>query len=209
VTSAAEAPDRPPRPVLPPLHSDIHNKSILDLRLNLWLGRGVEVLSVEPARRQFTNMIRLMDKTVIEYESAKDRCADWLRGLDGSGMPHLAAYYRAIDHMENCIGALHRTLLHLERIRQTPAASPVDRIGHKALRAAIGEINDMRDAIEHADERLLTVEKGAPLPVPALRSDRMTVGPDSVAYVDLAQWIYQTFRLVRMLLDEAPKGKTP
>ena len=118
--------------------------------LNLGLGRGVEVLSVEPARRQFNNMIRLMDKTVIEYECAKDGCAAWV-----SGAGQITSYFRAIDHMENCIGALHRTLLHLERIRKLPAAPRVDRIGHKALAAAIGEINEpLRDAIEHADERL-------------------------------------------------------
>jgi hypothetical protein len=171
----------------------------MDLYLNILVGSGVEVLSIEPARRQFNNMIRLMDKTVIEYECARDRCEGRVRGIDQF------ATFRALAHMENCIGALHRTLLHLERIRQMPAAPPINRVGHKALRAAIGEINDMRDAIEHADERLLTVEKGAPLPVPVLRSDRMTVGPDSVAYVDLAQWIYQTFRLVRMLLDSPAK----
>jgi hypothetical protein len=195
-----------PRPVLPALHPDVHDKSNLDLLLNVVFGPRPEVLSVEPARRQFNNTIRLMDKTVIEYESAKDRCADWLRSLAGSGMPHFAAYYRAIDHMENCIGALHRTLLHLARIRQMPAAFPVDRTAHRALRAAIGEINDLRDAIEHADERLSMAEEGAPLPVPLLKDDRLTIGADSVAYVNLARWIHQTFRLVRLLLGEAPKG---
>ena len=77
----------------------------------------------------------------------------------------------------------------------------MDRTARRALREGVAEINDLRDAIEHADERLSMPGAGAALPVVFLQAEHVSVGDDSIAYVDLAQWIHQTFRLVRMLVD--------
>ena len=35
------------------------------------------------------------------------------------GRPALSHYFRAIDHVETCVGSLHRTLLHLNAINAT------------------------------------------------------------------------------------------
>jgi hypothetical protein len=112
-----------PRPVLPALHPDVNNRSIIDLLVYVFAGRDPEVVATAPGRRQFNNMVRLMDKTVIEYMSARAHCEDWVRVLDQIGA-QMSNYFRAIDHMETCIGALHRTLLHLDRIRGLPATPP-------------------------------------------------------------------------------------
>jgi hypothetical protein len=164
VTSTAEASEELPRAVLPALHPEVHNRSLLGLMLNVFAGRELEVLSTMAGRRQFNNMVRLMDKTVIEYTLAAARCEDWVQGLDVTGA-QISSYFRAIDHMKSCIGALHRTFLHLDRIKRLSVAPTVDRIGYKVLQAAaITEINRARDWIEHTDARLLPAEDGAALP---------------------------------------------
>jgi hypothetical protein len=207
VVDAAEPQEDLPRPVLPALHPEVHNRSLLDLMLNVFAGRELEVLSTMPSRRQFNNMVRLMDKAVIEYALAHARCDDWTQGLDVTGA-QLSSYFRAIDHMENCINALHRTLLHLDQIKRLPAGPSIDRAARKALQAGIDKINDARDWIEHTDEKLSKLDEGVALPAVYLEADLVTVGERSLAYSDLAQWIHQTFRLVRALLDEAPRGTT-
>jgi hypothetical protein len=207
VTSSDEAKEGLPRPVLPALHGILGRKLIIDLMVQGGR-RDIAVMSKIPARRQFENMVRLMDKTVDEYRCARDRCDGFVRWLDGGGNDWLGLY-RAIDHMENCISALHRTLLHLEQIRTSSAGPPVDRWAYKALRAGKDKINDARDWMEHADEKLSKLDESlgrSGVPPVFLKAERVTVGPHSVAYSDLAQWIHQTFRLVDTLFEKTPRS---
>ena len=192
--------------MLPALDADVHAKSMLDLFVGL-IGQLPEVLDTAPGRRQFNNMLRLMDKTVNEYEMARQCCEAWIRALDDATGVQVGQYLRAVEHMENCIGALHRTLLHLERISRQPAAPPIDRNARRALDYGLKRINDMRDCIEHFDEELLRVVDDQVYPPMQLGDYTVAIGDDSIRYDDLARWILQTFRLVRTLLVEAEQSK--
>jgi hypothetical protein len=115
VTSTAQAQEEPPRPVLPELHRDVHHELILHLMTKALVGQNPEVHSTMPGHRQFNNMVRLMDKTAIEYESARAHCKDWIQGIDETGA-RFSCYFRAIDHIEpasaRCIVPSRRTHQH-------------------------------------------------------------------------------------------------
>ena len=89
---------------------------------------------------------RLTDKSLREYDAARSELLDyWPQG----GL-QIGPYLRAVDHMENCIGATHRAVLAAEALRGL-------KIGRGAPR--LTELQEQRlrffrNAFEHADERL-------------------------------------------------------
>ena len=99
----------------------------------------------------FVNFCRLTDKALLEYEAAR---ADFDSYVSGAGSP--LPYLRGIDHMENCIDATYRAVRHGEGLRLlkigrgAPAPTKVQRDGLKQV----------RDAIEHSEDRLLKNSNG-------------------------------------------------
>jgi hypothetical protein len=63
----------------------------------------------------FTNFARLTDKALREYDAAR---AELLLYLEPSEGLRTSPYLRAIDHMENCIGAAHRAVLNATALRE-------------------------------------------------------------------------------------------
>ncbi|MEK6438749.1 hypothetical protein [Pseudonocardia sp. T1-2H] len=200
--------DETPRPFLPPLHQDVHGKLILHMLTRALVGDDPAVSRTKPGRGLFNNAIRLMDKTIAEYEAAQSLCAQWVDGLD-RGAPSFASFFRATGHVETCIGTLHRTLLHLDVIRTSPGTGQVNRTAHRALQHATLEINNLRDGIEHAEKELRRIPEDSPaLPGVLLMDERVAVGEYSINYADLSQWISQTFRLVVSLFGPPTKPAT-
>lgn len=194
-----------PRPVLPALHADVHPRSMLDHGLGMMFGNLPAVTLSMPGRALFNNAARLVDKAVVEYEAARTLCQKWVASIDADQGVELTCFFRGIDRMENCVGALHRALLNLEQIRTHPSTPTVDRTVYRALQSATQHINTLRDNIEHADKDLTTVRtEDRNSPIIFLEDDRVVVFDACIHYADLAQWIYQTFRYLRLLFPPAP-----
>ena len=190
-----------PTPVVPELHGDVHDKSVLDMMLRLLIPTGPPpgIVTTTPGKPLFTNLVRLTDKAVHEYEAARVQGLDFAANQE-SNTPTLSPYYRAIDHFENCINALHRALLFAEGIRKQRDVPEIDRTAWRALQHAQDRINGVRDAVEHNDERL---RKGDPegLAFLVLGDDALQVADKIITYPELAQWIHQTYRIMRQLLE--------
>lgn len=97
----------------------------------------------------FVNFARLTDKALREYDAAR---AELLLMLE----PHeqqlrVTPYTRAIDHMENCLSALHRAVLNAKALR----AQGLGRGAPQLTERQFDRLNFVRNAVEHSDEKLL------------------------------------------------------
>jgi hypothetical protein len=96
----------------------------------------------------FTNFVRLTDKALREYDAAR---AELLFYLERSEWLQTGHYLRAIDHMENCVSAIHRAVLNSRALRQ----HKIGRSGPRLTDRQETRLRDVRNAIEHSDEKLL------------------------------------------------------
>jgi hypothetical protein len=62
---------------------------------------------------------------------------------------------RAIDHMENCVSAIHRAVLNARALR----ANMIGRAGPRQPKRHEQRLAYLRNAIEHSDEKLLGMSK--------------------------------------------------
>lgn len=186
-----------PQPVIPELDPNIRATSLFYLLLRTNLGQPPQIAGTPAGRSLAINMVRLSDKAVLEYDFGRLHAADWTKSVaDEKRQP--AHYFRAVDRFENCLSALHRTLLHVEAARRLPEAPDVRQLW-RALQGMQRRINDMRDAIEHTEERA----KSGGLVGHAfifLDTNAAKMGEQSIAYVDIGRSIHRTYEIVRELL---------
>ena len=102
--------------------------------------------------------IRLMDKSITEYEEAR-KALD-LQVQESKRPPEemqetgrIIYMFSFSDHMENCINAVRRLLRLLERINAEKDAPIVPRDKKRFLSSQGKRLIDLRDAFEHMDER--------------------------------------------------------
>jgi len=145
---------------------------------------------------------RVVNKLVMEYISARRECRAFVETVE-QNRPALTHYFRAIDHVETCVGSLHRTLLHLKAINAARGAPQLDRAMRRALDHATTEINDLRDMIEHADKELQKTPSMDGVSILYLEDEHLRLAEISIRFADLAQWIGQTFRVLRTLFKSS------
>lgn len=184
-----------PVPDLPPLDDDVSPKQVLNLLLNMMTGQPPAVSANSMGHALLVNAVRLCDKAACEYNAAREAVDDFLRNREGG---RISPYFRATDHVESCINALHRALLHLSSVRSTRGLPPViDRTEWRALQVPIDRLNAMRDATEHTEQLLrdgrLAAGEAAFL---KLEQAVVTLAEHEVRYSDLAHWISQVHRMV-------------
>lgn len=193
-----------PVPIVPVLHREVHGKSLLDLMVSLMLVRRPEIVSDSPGRGLFNNLVRLTDKAVVEYDTARVACEEFAATVRNA--PRVTDYFRAIDHFENCLNALHRALLHAEAIKSTATAPAFDRNQWRALASVRRRLTSFRDAIEHTDDRMKShnEEQWTGPAFLVLTVDHLAIQNDHhiIKYRELGQWIHQVYRLMRALMDD-------
>jgi hypothetical protein len=96
----------------------------------------------------FTNFVRLTDKALREYDAARAELLFYVEPTEGLNTGH---YLRAIDHMENCVSGIHRAVLNSRALRQ----HKIGRSGPRLTDRQETRIRDVRNTIEHSDEKLL------------------------------------------------------
>ncbi|MFF1613528.1 hypothetical protein ACFVYA_37665 [Amycolatopsis sp. NPDC058278] len=100
----------------------------------------------------FVNFARLTDKALREYDAARTELLAYV--APGTSL-QTSRYLRAIDHMENCISALHRTVLNARALRE----NKIGRAGPRLTERQERRLAYSRNAIEHADEKLTGTSK--------------------------------------------------
>ena len=148
------------------------------------------------------NLVRLTDKALREYEQAREMLLAFTRDQN-----RISNYFRAIDHLENCVSATHRASLQAEVVRPRLGRS-LALTGHQKDRLV-----EIRDVIEHMDDRLtgklpawkknaLVIGPGEPTMLMPL-DRRVQIGSYKLTYRDLASCISKLYRLV-MEIREVP-----
>ena len=171
---------------MPPI-DQLSNNSTLNVVLDGLLG-GIPVeLTAEPMMPGlFINLCRLTDKALREYDASRASLLDFVAPNPGS---HMGPYLRATDHMENCVSATHRAVLNLRALCEHG-------VGRKALpptKRQEQQARDVRNAIEHSDEKLLGKQRfkhSPPFDRPdpyslRLSNGHMVIGKWSLSYKTL------------------------
>jgi len=138
-----------------PLPTELHMPALSDLRpnqgaliLNIVFNRGFP--DDDLLRRHFVNLVRLVDLSVAEYETARSH----LHASLPSGQNRLGSLLSATDHLELCVITVHRALNALDSVIRRPEAPKISRDARRALRAFEGTLSGTRHAIEHIEERI-------------------------------------------------------
>ena len=139
----------------------------------------------------FTNFARLTDKALREYDAARAELLSYMAGQ--AGLP-VSSYLRAIDHMENCVSATHRAVVNAGVLR----ASKVGRAGPRLTPRQAERLAQVRNAIEHSDEKLQRIPHGKS---PAFAAD----DPYSLRLANTSMMIGQLVLTYRELVSAMTK----
>jgi hypothetical protein len=145
--------------------------------------------------------VRLVEKTVLEYDSARDKLVAFLQ--DGT----LDDYSRAQDHFESCVHSLHRAILYLERLRRlgfrqadgspfVPRPRDLEVLSDN-VRA---RVRQLRDASEHLDADIIDgrIPPNAEVAI-HLGWNQAQLAGMSVQYTEIAKWIRQLHHFAVLL----------
>jgi hypothetical protein len=202
VAAVVLKPDLTGWPTFPPLPdvTDLSAKAMLSIMMRAMFGAPPAVSQAsQKAHLLFINLVRLTDKTLNEYTAAKVQIEDFeAHKEDGRFSP----LFRAIDHFENCIGALHRALLYVTALGGRREVAPIDRVSLRYLKGPTKRVNDMRDAIEHTDEDILggrLVEGTARYLWPV--AEGITLAGMLITYRELTTWMRHLHGVTTTLLS--------
>jgi hypothetical protein len=97
--------------------------------------------------------IRLVDKAFNEYDFSRDYLIkDFEQGNN------VIAIFGFWDHIENCINSIRRIYNIFDRIKSINGALIVDRIERKLIETKKNIITDLRDTVEHLDEKIQIID---------------------------------------------------
>ena len=134
---------------MPPI-DQLSNNSTLNMGLEraAWWHLIRTDCKTDDAHGLFINLCRLTDKALREYDASRASYTSFRRAESWFAR---GPYLRATDHMENCVSATHRAVLNLRALCEHG-------VGRKALpptKRQEQQARDVRNAIEHSDEKLL------------------------------------------------------
>ena len=188
----------PKRCEMPDL-SNLNSKVILTFILNAMLkGGGPRDLQ---AWALVISYVRLVDKAVVEYQSARAYLEEYVT----TDFFHMSPVFRATGHIETCIGTLKRAIRALDRIRRDQQSPEIP----KHLPVLSGQtperITEVRDAMEHMDERILNGQLPTIEALCLLTDDGLDFCGTRVSFTELASWVKQLHSLSESLASYVEK----
>ena len=145
--------------------------------------------------------VRLVEKTIIEYESARREMLSFM--ADGV----LDNYFRAQDHFETCLHALHRTIIYLDRLRRLGFCRADGRpfvprprdltVLNDPIRS---QVRDFRDSCEHLDKDIINgkIPEDAEVAV-HLGWNFAKLADKEICYHEISRWIKQLHQFALLL----------
>ena len=133
------------------------------LRNQLELGLVFHARQVPPTpstARLLTTYMITADKAAREYMAGCRRVRDHMNAGGG-----IQAFVEGAGHFENCINSAKRALRALGRLGTQQDGPAIDRTIRKLAQSQAKTITDLRDAIEHMDEDIVSgggIPDGAP-----------------------------------------------
>ncbi len=182
------------RPTLPahfamPDLSGLFAKNVLKLTLGRLIGQDPGP-DGHPEAGLWTNLVRLTDKALREYEAGRAELAQWLQGRSHG---HWSPFFRGVDYLENTITATHRAVLYGRELRRHG-------YGKKAVGVTTNQENVlriMRNHIEHTDDKLLKGQiKEGEVYMLTPRERGLELGAHRLPYRTLASCIVKAHRQI-------------
>jgi hypothetical protein len=143
----------------------------------------IQLLMGEPglsqnARLYRRNFVRLVDKALREYHEAREAIIAQIAEAKRPAK-EMAKHGRQIftfqftDHIETCINAISRLFKLLERIKAEKEAPAFPRELRRLIETKSESIADVRDAVEHIDERIQNgmIAPGKPIMLAVTEND--------------------------------------
>lgn len=154
----------------------------------------------------FMTFVRLTDKALREYDAARAELSLYVIPYDGL---RTSPYLRAIDHFENCVGALHRAVLSSKQLR-------LGGVGRSAPRLTARQedrLAHLRNAFEHSDEKIIGAQKFKNSPPFSrdqphslrLANTRMVIGGWELTYCEIVNAMVKMHRTIE-LIRATPTG---
>lgn len=190
----AESDFPPTRSGMPDL-SSLYATNVLPMILNMTF-RGIGPTS-HAALAYTSGFVRLVDKTVREYELARLAFEQYLT----SGSETLSLYFRAADHLENCLGSVRRAIRYARRLHRDPNATGIER---QSLPTDADErrVACFRNAAEHADEQVAkgTLQAGDPI-ITMMHNTSFVLGAAEESYEWLAGLLERLHALASQIIS--------
>jgi hypothetical protein len=197
---------------MPPV-DDMSNKNSHNVLLDrIYSGVPADLRADRSLIGLFTNFARLTDKALREYDAARAE----LSLFASQGVLGTDRYLRAIDHMENCIGATHRAVLNARALRE----NKVGRSGPRLTELQERRLGAVRHAVEHSDEKIRGIPKnrkwppftaGEPYSL-RLANRSMVIGANVLMYNELVSGMakmYRTIEAIRGVSTGTPGPEWP
>ncbi|MFA6051438.1 MAG: hypothetical protein WC762_02500 [Methylobacter sp.] len=181
-----QIPDWPPDKCEMPNLSELNSKLILNLMVRRIIGKYN--LTDPKTYLLVVSYIRLVDKLVDDYQRTRNTQIEFVTTPGNVVSPLIFA----TNHCESLLTTMLRVIRFGQRIRRDPNGPPIA----KRIQALSGEVwmrvNNMRCAIEHLDEQIIT-NTWSPNEPPQLllKNDCLTLNGEEIFYSELADWVKQ------------------
>ena len=137
-------------------------------------------------RALMTNLARLVDRSVVRYREASDYLDEW---IETRHLGNLSAQFRGVSAIEECITLVHRAGKYADELERRGVID-------LALMPSANDrnpIKDMRDAIQHLEDRILGRRKppihGGEPNFPSFGPKAVQLGSQSLSYQSLSATI--------------------
>jgi len=138
--------------------------------------------------------VRLLDKAVREYKSARDMVIAQIEERqrpreDMVREGRIIYMHLFVDDMENCINAIHRLCSIMERIKSEPISLVQYRDARRQIESLDGFIIDIRNAVEHMDKEIRKDQITPEQPIALMineNGDRISILDFEIKCADLA-----------------------
>jgi hypothetical protein len=165
-------------------------------------------------RLYIQNFVRLVDKAIREYQSARSTI---IAQLDEAKRPpeEMAQDGRFLhildftDYFENCINAVSRLLKQLDRIKSESEGWRIPRLVRRSIEAHSGTIVEIRNVAEHMAETIQedSLREGQPVMFTfGGKGDTAVLAAYEIRFEDLALIIRKLHDIALNLLYVGPSG---
>ena len=139
------------------------------------------------------NVRRLVDKALEDYELVRAAFGEFANRKSNNVMSPL---FRALGHMENCVGTVDRALRFVRRLREDDEFKEVAFPSSLTSKDTARRIGLLRNGTEHMDSRVIagTVAEGD-LSALWLNETYMELEGVRVQYSELGEWLTQPARV--------------
>jgi len=111
------------------------------------------------------NFIRLVDKALNEYHEARKAKLNVVAEKNRRDVKHLYIMFDFTDHIETCINAVRRLYKLLDRIKSEKQSPEIPRELRKLVERKYDSIKNIRDGVEHMDDRIRSGERAVGEPI--------------------------------------------